>query len=778
MDGVCPVRNDEPMRGFGRWRRVARYAIISLALVALVATAISALDDGGGDGGGGGGGIAKVAVVTTAFIGLLVGAAQLWRWLSGSDQPGRTPHELAENLAEVVRTEWRAEATSRKLDSSGILRLSWGQAASDVSGDIVPPRGAPAGLKTRLRLDGRLDDGFDAAAAGLAEKFAQSSGRRLVVLGEPGSGKTVLAMMLVLGLLQGSGGNGSRTPVLLSASSWDPLSERFDLWVIRTVAELYYGGQQDVPRLLLAQDLILPVVDGLDEIAEASRRDAIRGINEVLGKDRPVVVTCRVAEYADVIKDGSPALLAAPAVQMRPLPDEEVITYLSALQWPPATDWSAVFDRIRAQPGSPLAVALSTPLMVSIARTVYHRGGGDPSELLRLESRHEVEDFLLDRLVDAAYTRDPADRPWSRDTGPAPAAADARRWLTLLAQQMHRAHVRDLAWWELGPRLLSPWVGFGIGLVGGVLAMIVTSVVGAILDPEVVLDIDVLGIGLLGIGVIVGAAFLACTAIVWYALPVPRPGRLLLLRRGAVGRLREGFVIGVILVAGPAVVILLTSAAVITLDEWSVHNVSAYVGLIAVCTAVAVVVGAALAAHSVLNAQGGQARHNGPVSLLRKDRTSALVGAGVTGVIVIVGWLPILVAGELGYLLSSDLASRFGHTNEDWLDSEGWFSLWITSKILPVVVLSGALFGALLLVSRAWPRFVVVRLIYAASGRLPWRLMRFLADARNRQLLRQVGGTYQFRHARLQERLVSRAALDRLPIPEGTPQSMTRRFGS
>ena len=41
----------------------------------------------------------------------------------------------------------------------------------------------------------------------------------------------------------------------------------------------------------------------------------------------------------------------------------------------------------------------------------------------------------------------------------------------------------------------------------------------------------------------------------------------------------------------------------------------------------------------------------------------------------------------------------------------------------------------------------------AGSERTPIRLMRFLEDARSRGILRTVGPVYQFRHARLQDRL-------------------------
>jgi hypothetical protein len=47
----------------------------------------------------------------------------------------------------------------------------------------------------------------------------------------------------------------------------------------------------------------------------------------------------------------------------------------------------------------------------------------------------------------------------------------------------------------------------------------------------------------------------------------------------------------------------------------------------------------------------------------------------------------------------------------------------------------------------------------AASDRTPVRLMRFLEDARSRSVLRTVGPVYQFRHARLQDRLAAQESV-------------------
>lgn len=80
-----------------------------------------------------------------------------------------------------------------------------------------------------------------------------------------------------------------------------------------------------------------------------------------------------------------------------------------------------------------------------------------------------------------------------------------------------------------------------------------------------------------------------------------------------------------------------------------------------------------------------------------------------------------------------------------------------TDPVAPFVVggCFGLGIGLAVLVTRAWGNYFVHHLWLAATGRLPWRLMHFLDDAHRRGVLRQAGGVYQFRHARVQERLAA-----------------------
>lgn len=81
----------------------------------------------------------------------------------------------------------------------------------------------------------------------------------------------------------------------------------------------------------------------------------------------------------------------------------------------------------------------------------------------------------------------------------------------------------------------------------------------------------------------------------------------------------------------------------------------------------------------------------------------------------------------------------------------GEVSTW--SFYVPPVVLF--LLGGILMVARFRPSstYLVTVLVLAARGLVPLRLMAFLRDMHRLGQLRQVGPVYQFRHAKLQDRL-------------------------
>jgi hypothetical protein len=110
-----------------------------------------------------------------------------------------------------------------------------------------------------------------------------------------------------------------------------------------------------------------------------------------------VVVTCRTEQYRDAVRpsDGVEVTLrAAAAIQLRPLDADAVRRYLRDDAPGPAARarWAPVLAVLGTQ--APAGQALSTPLMVGLARAIYNPRPGelagtmpDPAELRSFAAR-------------------------------------------------------------------------------------------------------------------------------------------------------------------------------------------------------------------------------------------------------------------------------------------------------------------------------------------------------------------------------------------------------
>jgi hypothetical protein len=628
-----------------------------------------------------------LATVVGTFVGLASLAAGLVTLVPPAGPPPDA-EDLAADLARTIRAEWLEEVGSRKLREPKVLPVTWSC--------------------------GRMDGPFEEAARHLVAEFRRIRTGRLVVLGEPGSGKTVLAMLLTLGLIADRA-RDAPVPVLLSVSSWDPVRDPLDDWIVQTLAGAYYNGRTDIPRLLLNHGLVLPVLDGVDEIPEVARRHAVHRINAAVGTERPVVVTCRSAEYDDLIRAGSPTLRQCPVQRVSPLSVEDVISHLTAVpDWPGS--WTPVYTELRRAPDGPVAAALSTPLMISLTVSVY-RQGGDPAELLdttRFPSRHAVEDHLVDRAIDSAYEFD---------------SGRQRAWLAYLARHLHDHRERDLAWWRLADRLVSPWVAPVLGVAFGLVMVLLLGGVAAVVRRtrhEAVF----------GSAVAVGTVVALVATALWFGSAGRAPGRAGVVWQGSVRRLRRGFRAGAAFVLIPGVPILVFAAiSVLVLDDASFTRVRDVVTGVMIELALLCVVGSAVAVHHWLDAIPERSARATPLGFVRRDRRAALVGAAVAGVVAAALTWPVLTAamfvGEVfgqGLAGGTDMAGStnfWGPVDLLGFDSTGQSVTWLV--VMPFLTVT-----SLVLLTRAWPRFVLARTVLA---------------------LRQSGGVYQFRHVRLQQRL-------------------------
>ena len=375
----------------------------------------------------------------------------------------------AEELATAVSDQWEREGKLRRIQDPVPLPVRWIAADPLLSDHVANIRRVPGEV---IDLDGALDEAVDV--------FTRIPSRRLVVVGQAGAGKTVFTLRFTLDLLARRR-PGDPVPVIFGLHTWNPLEQPLQEWMAARLAADYPAlGNVAKPGRTIASELvggdwILPVLDGLDEVSQPLRGDALRTLNMSLGNGAPVIVTCRESDYRQVVAEAD-VLTSAAVIELLPLQLSDLAGYLprTARKIPAAmpggftTKWDPVLRRMDTDPGDPacrvLLEVLSAPLMTSLARSVYSDTAADPAVLLdgKWTGRREIEAHLLDGFIPAAFAGPVPIGPGRRRPGPR--AQDAERWLSFLARHLDRLGTQDLEWWRLQNAVPPPvrWLAPGL----------------------------------------------------------------------------------------------------------------------------------------------------------------------------------------------------------------------------------------------------------------------------------------------------------------------------
>jgi hypothetical protein len=623
-----------------------------------------------------------LGAVVALFV-VLIGLLDPWLRHSGATAPSTTEQLTAATraLATATTAQLREEAEVRELLPPCQLNLTWAGTAPELADPKLPA--AP--------LSGSVD--------GLVPWYRRLPSRRLVLLGPAGSGKSSVATLLALGLLEDAALNDP-LPLVLPLGSWNP---RVDLrtWMTQRLRDDYpalrnielYGSY--AADLLIEQRRVLPILDAFDEVPANLRISALQGIDRAMPPATPVVLTSRRRAYASTVAKTGP-LRNAHVVELEPVAEETLAEVLrgSSSRFG-ASRWEPLLLQLRHDPAGPLAAALGSPLMVWLTRTKYADVATNPTELLdpnRFPDRATIEEFLLDELVPTLFPEEDSEYlPVTSDHWP---PQQAKLWLEFLAARMQQ---RELRWWEPRRLVHRYWLTVLGAISLGLLTALSVGMMVALVNKLTVLDVaswtGVSAGGLVSVGTLVNATSKGRNAS----------------QAMRFGAARSMLVVS--LVSGTAVGLVF--GAMFGADTGLISGLS-----VAIATALRFSLGSPVEL----------SRPPSPEATMARDR--ALVG------------LVCLVFG-VGVGSAAALLFGAGRTGMVWLG----FS-------------SGALLGFVLAVmSRNWWWFTVARAWLAMRGRLPYRLLEFLEDAHKLGVLRQVGARYQFRHARIQDHLAKHSTL-------------------
>jgi hypothetical protein len=523
---------------------------------------------------------------------------------------------------------------------------------------------------------------------------------RIVILGGPGAGKTTAMLLLLIDVLgHHRAGSAQAVPLWLTVGGWEPDTTSLLEWAAISLARDYpsigaqaYGGPATATELLRTSRVAL-FIDGLDEMPDGLRGRAIRRLDEESSGMR-VVLTCRSDEFTAVVAEQR--LWGAAVVEVLPVDPERAGEFLLAEQvGDRRMAWEQVVRQLRHAPTSVVAQTLTSPLALSMARDAY--AAQNPAKLLDSRNPDELLQHLIAQVLVIAYP-DVAAR--ERAVG----------WLSWVARRMGTG--RDLRWWDMptwmvgGPRALEVVLRIAL-IVAGTTA---GGLVGWLEDGPV---------AGLTLGLLAGLAVSNRRGdphSLRVRLPVVQEWRHLAIRiaKWLAAGILAGFVMGMGLQTG-----LVTSPPGGVVHGW--------VAALVVGPGSGLIIGLSSGLLKIWSRPVGKLNAISPDAVYRADRARTLtfavtIGFGLGLIGVAAG---ILVGGIAGGLVGGVAGGVVGG--------------------LPLGLAVGrGPAGDLEVTGLCW---------WFCGRRV--RLMAVLQTAAARQVLRQAGAIYQFRHAVLQDYLTT-----------------------
>ncbi len=625
------------------------------------------------------------------------------------------------------------------------------------------PEAVPRG-QVEVRRSGRQPEPLKAGAT-VSKVFDETDGG-LLILGPPGSGRTTTLLELARDLLDRAERDAEQPiPVVFNLVSWAQRRLPLADWLVDELHHSY-----DVPRRVarrwVDKNSVLPLLDGLDEVATPSRTDCVKKINEFqCARPKLKLVVCSELEEYESL---STRLGLKNAVVLHPLTRDQVRDYLDAMGTPLA-DVRAALD---ANPR--LWELVQSPLMLSIVTLTYEGKGGRGKAAEALAASGPLERRrarLFAAYIERMFARRPLVARYDEDR--------ARAWLARLARSMlhHSQSEFDL------DRLQPDWLPTAIqrrlvtllpavlsGLVGGLLVWVISGLGLPLISGRAS------GLVLALVAVVGGRAYQPLGMLRWARLAM---GAVMGLGVGVIVAWRFGSLLGgavalaLVVVAGGQAYVLLRGGGV---------------------------EGARATIEPVERRYRSGSRSGAGLSIRVIGLVGGLVGLRVTTEVVDqLGGLALSVfvgavvvselISELAPRLADALADKRATPNEGVHRSARhglaiglvvWLVLWLAVALFFVLVFepsvglrralgSGLAFGLgpALLFGLAFGldfggiaclRHLALRAFLVRNGDAPWRYIRFLDEAVDRRFLHKSGGSYIFVHRLLLEHFADRAA--------------------
>jgi predicted NACHT family NTPase len=340
----------------------------------------------------------------------------------------------------------------------------------------------------------------------LIEIFGRKDiGGKLLILGAPGAGKTTLLLGLAEQLVAGALDNPRTViPIIFELSEWKDDNQTIADWLVAQLEDKFGGGRIKTYRRWLTDQVLLPLLDGLDELGMVRQRKCMEKLNQFAAQYSQLVVCCRVQEFEQA---GASLDHLRGAVCLQALSDRQIATYLTHIHkpalWEALQTDASLKQLLEPLPDEPVGL-LRVPLFLSIAASVYEP---DRPFLTKADLLEQYIDHQLSpekRRSDRRRFLTPQKPNQNAKTGRAwayktleqePDWRHTRHYLSWLAQQLQQHHQTELLIEQMQPSWLDTkqqkwqyrfmfrllfrlfcglFLGVSFGLIGGFIIGLIT----------------------------------------------------------------------------------------------------------------------------------------------------------------------------------------------------------------------------------------------------------------------------------------------------------------
>lgn len=311
-------------------------------------------------------------------------------------------------LLDKVKHYWIEGVLEKSLHNQALIELGLEERNQAVTSPLSSVEEFPEEAERPFPVGTQATDIFEDLGAG----------RTLLILGEPGAGKTTVLLKLAQSLINRVGDSLSQPiPVILNLSSWAKKRLSIEKWLVKELNEVFQISKS-LGEIWISEEQLILCLDGLDEVAAKHRNACVHALNlftQTHGRTE-IVICSRIKDYEALTEQ----LKLQMAICVQPLSPSQINHFIEQ------AGESLAALKIVLSNSSELKSFASSPLILNIMSLAYR--GCSLDEVRQLSIAETLTHSLFDTYVERMFQRRGTTQQYSRQR--------TERWLAYLAQDM------------------------------------------------------------------------------------------------------------------------------------------------------------------------------------------------------------------------------------------------------------------------------------------------------------------------------------------------------